>query len=102
MPNMSFGGSNLDQTHAYNRRLVLEAIRVHGALSRADLTRLTGLAPQTISNITGALADAELIVTERRRGSGRGQPPLDLRLNPAGGYAFGISLDGDRLFAVLV
>jgi hypothetical protein len=47
---MTFGGTNLGQGHAYNRRLVLEAIRVHGALSRADLTRLTGLAPQTITD----------------------------------------------------
>src|SRR5579862_3336372 len=102
MPNMSFGGSNLDQTHAYNRRLVLEAIRVHGALSRADLTRLTGLAPQTISNISAILAEAGLVLAERRSGNGRGQPPTDLRLNPGGGYAFGASIDNRRLFTVLV
>ena len=99
---MSFGGTNLDQGHAYNRRLILEAIRVHGALSRADLTRLTGLAPQTISNISAILAEAGLVLAERRSGSGRGQPPTDLRLNPRGGYAFGVSIDNRRLFTVLV
>jgi predicted NBD/HSP70 family sugar kinase len=99
---MSFGGTNLDQGHAYNRRLILEAIRVHGALSRADLTRLTGLAPQTISNLSATLAEAGLVVAERRSGSGRGQPPTDLRLNPRGGYAFGVSIDNRRLFTVLL
>lgn len=99
---MSFGGTNLDQGHAYNRRLILEGVRVHGALSRADLTRLTGLAPQTISNITATLTEAGLLVTERRTSAGRGQPPTDLRLNPKGGYAFGISIDNRRLFTVLV
>ncbi|WP_137935341.1 ROK family transcriptional regulator [Mesorhizobium comanense] len=99
---MSFGGTNLDQGHAYNRRLVLEAIRVHGALSRAELTRLTGLAPQTISNISAALTEVGLVVAERRSGNGRGQPPADLRLNPKGGYAFGVSIDNRRIFTVLV
>ncbi|MFA6153460.1 ROK family transcriptional regulator [Mesorhizobium sp.] len=99
---MIFAGTNLDQGQAYNRRLLLEAIRVHGALSRADLTRLTGLAPQTISNISATLTEAGLLVAERRNVNGRGQPPTDLRLNPTGGYAFGISIDNHRLFAVLV
>jgi predicted NBD/HSP70 family sugar kinase len=98
---MTFGGTNLDQGHVYNRQLILEAIRVHGALSRADLTRLTALAPQTISNICAALVEAGLLVTERRSSSGRGQPPTDLRLNPMGGYAFGVSIDNRRLFTVL-
>lgn len=99
---MTFSGTNLNRGHAYNRQLVLEAIRVHGALSRADLTRLTGLAPQTISNICATLAEADLVVTERRSGSTIGQPPTDLRLNPHGGYAFGISVDGQRMYAVQV
>ena len=68
---MSFSGTNLDQGHAYNRRLVLEAIRVHGALSRADITRLTGLAPQTISNISAILVEAGLVMAERRSGPTR-------------------------------
>ncbi len=103
MPRSSgFEGTNLDTAHSYNRHLVLEAIRVHGALSRAELTRLTGLAPQTISNITASLIDAELILTQKRAGSGRGQPPVDLSLNPRGGFAFGASIDKDRVFVVLV
>jgi len=99
---MDFGGTNLDQAHAYNRHLILEAIRVHGPLSRADLTRLTGLAPQTISNICATLTKAGLVLARKRAGTLRGQPPIDLELNPGGGYAFGISIANDRLFVVLV
>lgn len=97
-----FQGTNLDTAHSYNRHLVLEAIRVHRTLSRAELTRLTALAPQTISNITASLIAADLIVTDRRTGSGRGQPPVDLSLNPRGGFAFGTSIDEDHVLVVLV
>src|ERR1700754_1864485 len=99
---MDFGGTNLDQAHAYNRHLILEAIRVHGRLSRADLTRLTGLAPQTISNLCATLTEAGLVIAQKRAGTLRGQPPIDLQLNPKGGYAVGISIASDRLFIVLV
>ena len=99
---MSFGGTNLDKGHAYNRRLILEAIRVHGALSRAELTRLTGLAPQTVSNISATLTEAGLLLAERRPGTSRGQPPTDLRLNPDGGYAFGVSIDSRHVHTVLL
>jgi predicted NBD/HSP70 family sugar kinase len=103
MPRSSgFEGTNLDTAHSYNRNLILEAIRVHGALSRADLTRLTSLAPQTISNIAASLIDEGLILAQRRTGTVRGQPPVDLSLNPKGGFAFGASIERDHVLVVLV
>ncbi len=44
-------GSNIEQTRSYNRRVVLEAVRMWGPLSRADIARLTCPAPPTVSNI---------------------------------------------------
>ena len=46
-------GTNLEQAKSHNRRVVIEAVRINGALSRAEIARLTALSSQTISNIVG-------------------------------------------------
>ena len=97
---MTFVGTNLDRGSAFNKRIVLDAVRAHGPLSRADLTRLCGLAPQTISNIVAALLKTDLLVEqERRHIAGRGQRPIDIAINPDGGYGFGVSFDRRNFFA---
>jgi predicted NBD/HSP70 family sugar kinase len=85
----------------HNRYVVLDLIRRHAPLSRADIVRRTGLAAQTVSNIAETLLKADLLSEERRRVSGRGQPPLDLTINPAGRYAAGAAVVGSRLISVL-
>lgn len=95
-------GSNIEQTRSYNRRVVLEAVRMWGPLSRADIARLTCLAPQTVSNIAKELQGAGLLQDQGRRRAGRGQPPKELAINPAGGYTVGLQLDHRRLLGVLV
>ena len=39
-------GSNQDGVRQFNERVVLQALRAHGALAKADLARLTGLTAQ--------------------------------------------------------
>jgi predicted NBD/HSP70 family sugar kinase/biotin operon repressor len=95
-------GSNPELTRGFNRRVILEAVRLHGPLSRADLARMTGLSAQAISNIADQLRGEGLLIEERRRSGARGQPPLELALNPTGGHTLGLSLDHDRLSAALV
>jgi predicted NBD/HSP70 family sugar kinase len=100
---MTFVGTNLDRGSVFNRRVVLDAIRAHGPLSRADLTRLCGLAPQTISNIVESLLESEFVIQhQRRQTSGRGQRPIDIAINPDGGYGFGVSFNRRDFFTVLV
>ena len=86
----------------FNRRLVLETIRLQGPISRADIARKTGLSVQTLSNIAEELMNSGLLVQDGLRKSGRGAPALGLALNPDGGYTFGISVDHRRLVIVLV
>lgn len=102
MATSSGGGTNLGHARAFNRRVVLETIRLHGPLSRADITRRTGLSVQTISNIAEELATAGMLREEGRRQGGRGAPALDLALNPDGGFTFGLSIDHRRLVVLLV
>ena len=94
-------GANLDHTKRYNRRVVLEIARLRGPLSRADLTRVTGLAAQTISNITEELCAAGLLRGVPRRPGKRGEPTVVFEINPEGGYTFGVSLDDNRLVVLL-
>lgn len=99
---MRLNGSNIERTRSYNRRVVLEAVRLQGPISRAEIARLTSLAPQTVSNIAKELEETGLLRDDGRRRSKRGQPPRDLSMNPAGGYTVGIQLDHERLIGVLV
>jgi predicted NBD/HSP70 family sugar kinase len=97
------GGTNLEHARLFNRRVVLETIRLHGPLSRASIARQTGLSVQTISNITDELSQQGLLREGAlRQGGGRGAPAIDLSLNPDGGFTFGISVDHRRLLVVLV
>lgn len=89
----SFGrGSNQTGVRLYNERLVLSLIRHHGSLPKADIARLTGLSPQTISIITNQLsADGLLRKGNPRRGR-VGQPSVPYSLNPEGAFSFGLKI----------
>jgi predicted NBD/HSP70 family sugar kinase len=77
----------------HNRRIMLQALRRFGGLSRADLARLTGLTPQAIANIIAALMEDGLVREAGRKKSARGQPPITIELAAEGGYALGIRID---------
>lgn len=97
-------GSNLPRVGGFNRAVVLEAIR-HSAegLTRAQLGRLTRLAPQTVSNVTRDLLQESLV---REAGlstpAGRGRPGVYLQLNPTSRYAIGVHLDPASLGLVIL
>jgi predicted NBD/HSP70 family sugar kinase len=91
-PGASDRGTNQTGVRLYNERLVLSLIRLHGALPKADIARLTGLSPQTISIITNQLtADGLLLKGIPRRGR-IGQPSVPYSLNPDGALAFGLKV----------
>ncbi|HEV7367544.1 ROK family transcriptional regulator [Arenibaculum sp.] len=99
---MNLSGTNLDHARRFNRRVVMEIVRLHGPLSRAEIARMTGLSAQTISNIVGEFAEAGLVRSVRRRTGARGQPAVDLELDPDGGFTFGVSFDQSSLIVLLV
>ena len=53
-------GSNQVGMRQFNERVVLHSLRLHGALPKADLARLTGLTAQTIG-LRGMQAHLRLI-----------------------------------------
>ena len=91
-PGASDRGTNQTGVRLYNERLVLSLIRLHGELPKADIARLTGLSPQTISIITNQLtADGLLLKGQPQRGR-IGQPSVPYSLNPEGALAFGLKV----------
>jgi predicted NBD/HSP70 family sugar kinase len=95
------GGANQAGGRAYNERLTLSLIWMNGPLTRAELARLTGLAPQTLSHIVRRLEqDGLLVGLERLRGR-VGQPSTPYRLNPDGAFSFGVKI-GRRSTEIVV
>lgn len=85
-------GTNQIGVRLYNERLVLSLIRRHDALPKADIARMTGLSPQTISIITNQLdADGLLVRGDAQRGR-VGQPSVPYSLNPEGAFSFGLKI----------
>ncbi|HBW2223571.1 TPA: ROK family transcriptional regulator [Klebsiella quasipneumoniae subsp. quasipneumoniae] len=100
---MKTSGTNLEHARVHNRRVIIEAVRLHGELTRAELARLTALTPQTVSNIVAELEQMDLLTSHQpRRASGRGQPAVPVSLNPASAWSIGIHLDHQTLIVVLV
>jgi predicted NBD/HSP70 family sugar kinase len=99
---MALRGTNQEFGRPYNRRIVLEAIRLHGPLTRADIARRVGLTPQTVANIVREIEVQGFILSERGAPKGRGYPAAALALNPEGGFAIGIHATPRGLEAALV
>lgn len=85
-------GSNQVGLRQFNERVVLQALRAHGSLAKADLARLTGLTAQTIGLITARL-DEDALLTRGAPVRGKvGQPSVPIGLNPDGAFAIGIKI----------
>ena len=91
-PGASDRGTNQTGVRLYNERLVLSLIRLHGELPKADIARLTGLSPQTISIITNQLSDDGLLLKGQPRRGRIGQPSVPYSLNPDGALSFGLKI----------
>ncbi len=95
-------GTNLGGASAHNRRIMIDALRINGALSRADLARATGLTPQTVSNIIEELAGEGLVRSQASIRKGRGQPATPYQLVPEGAFAIGLQIDRHVTRTVIV
>jgi len=95
-------GTNHEGTSAHNRRVMIDALRVNGALSRADLARATRLAKQTVSNIIDELERDGLVTSQQTVRNGRGQPSTPYALVPEGAFAIGLQIDRHMTRAIAV
>lgn len=81
-----------------NERQLLGLIRREAPLSRAELSRRSGLALPTVSRLTDQLLREGLIAADEKVMMGRmGQPSLPLSLARDAAYAFGVAVRPDTL-----
>ncbi|EJT06315.1 ROK family transcriptional regulator [Rhizobium sp. CCGE 510] len=97
----AISGTNLEQAKSHNRRVVIEAVRTHGPLSRAAIARMTALTAQTVSNIVEELEKSHLLVPAEAQKLARGQPIIPYSINPPGAYSIGLELGRQRASGVL-
>ncbi|MEO0386033.1 MAG: ROK family transcriptional regulator [Pseudomonadota bacterium] len=95
-------GANAERSRNHNRQVVLGRIRAAGAVGRAEIARASGLSTQAVSNIIADLAEDGLIREDGRRAGSRGLPATQYTLNPNGGFALGIEVRTDAVFAALL
>src|SRR5215510_6134969 len=86
---------------AHNRVTLLNVIRKHGAISRADVARLTGLSVGAVTGLTSELIQDGLIYEKQEGDSRGGRPPILLALQPAGAYVVGLKLTEDHITLAL-
>jgi predicted NBD/HSP70 family sugar kinase len=101
-PHLRPRGSRQGGVRQFNERVVLQAIRLHGALPAAELARLTHLTAQTISLITKRLLEDDLLRKGEPQRGRVGQPSVPLALNPDGAYAVGIKIGRRSVDTLLV
>jgi len=76
-----------------NRSLILQQIIKKGKISRADLSKTTGLNKATVSVQVADLLEQELIYESRVEHNAIGRRPIMLSINSSAGYILGIDLD---------
>ncbi|MFB7892996.1 ROK family protein [Microbacterium sp. NPDC056044] len=88
-----------EHARGHNRSLVLQTLFHQGAMSRADLSRETGLTRVTISDLVAELiADGFVAEMGVREASGPGKPAILVDLDHAGHRIIGLDLSGSDTF----
>lgn len=84
-----------------NISVVLKAIMSNGALSRAEIAKITGLTPASITNITKELMEKGYLVQSRIGESSGGRPPIILELNPDARHIIGVNIGVGKIEVVI-
>lgn len=98
----NLSGTNLERAGDHNQRVTLQAIRVGGPITRADLAEITGLTAPAIANITRRLLTEGLILEAGRLMGQRGQPAMKLAIDPDGCFSIGVNIDRDHITLVVL
>ncbi len=94
-------GSNQTGMRQFNERVVLQAIRLHGSLPKAELARITKLSAQTVSLIIDRLSQDALVHKLAPLRGKVGQPSVPIALNPDGALSIGVKI-GRRSLDILL
>ncbi|MGC5324344.1 ROK family transcriptional regulator [Brevibacillus sp. SYSU BS000544] len=83
-----------------NKSIILNIIRLHGPISRAEIAKLTELTPPTVTNIANELLEENWILESERGESSGGRKPILLRLNAEAFHVVGVYAGAKKIRAV--
>lgn len=90
--------SNLQVIKKSNKNMILKLIFEHENVSRAELRRMTGLAPTTVSTLVDELIEKGLVKETGILDTGNiGRKAVSIEINPAGRYFAGIEIDDGKV-----
>ncbi len=90
--------ANQTSSAVHNRRLAVQLLRHHGALSRQQLAQITGLRSSTLTYIVRELLDNQVVRTIGKRKSNTvGKKQVLLEINPDLGWVVGVGIDRDSM-----
>ncbi len=85
-----------------NQAVILDLIRIHRSISKAELSKITGLSPTAIGIIvSGLLQDGYIHETGTGESRG-GRRPVMIELKPRSFYSIGVDLDVNYVNIMLV
>ncbi|NDV18685.1 ROK family protein [Pseudodesulfovibrio sp. JC047] len=94
--------ANKELMRAINRDNVLRTIRVQGNITRKEIARQTGLGQSTVTDITAALLQENLLLEKSAPGNHTGRPPFHLSLNPDGTFVVGAYIAARKISVVVI
>jgi len=96
-------GVSADEVRRHNLSAVLERLHLSGPLSRAALTRMTGLNRSTIADLLGELTALGLVVERPgTAASGPGRPSPMVQTRPEGAAVLAVEIDVDSIAVATV
>lgn len=90
-----------EKVRKVNRSLILNTLRLHAPVSRAQVADITGLTRGTVSNIVTSLMEDGLVFEDQLQDSKIGRPSILLGLRPDGGAVIGVEIGVDFISVLL-
>ncbi len=90
-----------DTSKELNRRLILEQIRRHRAISRSEIVDATGLSKAAVSSIVAELIDAGLVEESGSQSTAIGRPRILLSIVPHAAFVVGAELTNQECRVIL-
>lgn len=88
----TFNTANKSLIKDMNTSTILQIVRTKGPISRAEISKLTGLNPATVSSNAAGLMELGLVRETGTGVSSGGRKPLLLELNPEAYYVVGVDM----------
>jgi len=91
-----------DLVRRQNRAIIINLLRLNGALSRTDIAERAGLAPSCLTRLVRELLAEDVVVEIGKSDSSGGRPAVLVALNPEYARTIGVKVEHQRILAASV